>query len=97
MYLWNTPFGSSIILTRRGIYATRVAVVDRRCRRGCGGCCFPYPSRTLRPQSGAEPQTRTIYVSATDKNGAAITDMQLADFEIKDGGKACAHRQRRAG
>src|SRR5262245_63593560 len=33
------------------------------------------------------PQTRTIYVSATDKNGAAITDMQAPDFEIKDGGK----------
>jgi VWFA-related protein len=32
-------------------------------------------------------QTRTIYVSATDKNGAAITDMQAADFEIKEGGK----------
>jgi len=35
------------------------------------------------------PQTRTIYASATDKNGTAITDMQAADFEIKDGGKAC--------
>jgi len=35
------------------------------------------------------PQTRTIYASATDKNGAAITDLQAADFEIKDGGKAC--------
>src|SRR6185369_5420470 len=34
------------------------------------------------------PQTRIIYASATDKNGAAITDMQAADFEIKDGGKA---------
>jgi VWFA-related protein len=38
------------------------------------------------PQSIAHP-TRTIYVSATDKNGAAITDMQAADFEIKEGGK----------
>jgi len=35
-------------------------------------------------------QTRTIYVSATDKNGASIADMQAADFEIKDGGKVCA-------
>lgn len=35
-----------------------------------------------------QQKTRTIYVSATDKNGAAITDMQAADFEIKDGGKA---------
>jgi hypothetical protein len=39
------------------------------------------------PQPIARP-TRTIYVSATDKNGTAITDMQAADFEIKEGGKA---------
>ena len=39
------------------------------------------------PQPIARP-TRTIYVSATDKNGAAVTDMQAADFEIKEGGKA---------
>jgi VWFA-related protein len=32
-------------------------------------------------------QTRALYVSVTDKNGAAITDMQAADFEVKDGGK----------
>ena len=38
---------------------------------------------------GTRPQTRTIYASATDKNGAAITDLQAADFEIKDSGKAC--------
>src|SRR5438045_7165036 len=31
--------------------------------------------------------TRTIYASVTDKNGAALTDMQAADFEVKDGGK----------
>ena len=38
------------------------------------------------PQPIGRP-SRTIYVSATDKNGAAITDMQAADFEIKEGGK----------
>jgi len=32
--------------------------------------------------------TRTIYASVTDKNGAALTDMQATDFEIKEGGKA---------
>src|SRR3954471_3515317 len=32
--------------------------------------------------------TRTIYASVTDKNGAALTDMQATDFEVKDGGKA---------
>ncbi len=31
--------------------------------------------------------TRTIYASVTDKNGAALTDLQATDFEIKDGGK----------
>ncbi len=35
-------------------------------------------------------QTRTIYVSVTDKTGASVTDMQAADFEIKDGGKVCS-------
>ena len=44
--------------------------------------------RDARDQA-ARPQTRTIYASATDKTGAAITDMQAADFEIKDSGKAC--------
>ena len=38
--------------------------------------------------SGAmQPQTRTVYVSVTDKTGAAVTDLQAADFEIKEGGK----------
>lgn len=35
-------------------------------------------------------QTRTIYVSVTDKTGASVSDMQAADFEIKDGGKVCS-------
>jgi VWFA-related protein len=35
-------------------------------------------------------QTRTIYVSVTDKTGAAVTDLQASDFEVKDGGKACS-------
>ena len=48
---------------------------------------FPYPSGLYARGQSPRPKTRTIYVSATDKNGAAITDMQAADFEIKDGGK----------
>src|SRR4030095_1090331 len=32
-------------------------------------------------------QPRTVYVSVTDKNGMAITDMQAAEFEVKEGGK----------
>lgn len=33
------------------------------------------------------PQTRTVYVSVTDKKGTAVTDLQAADFELKVGGK----------
>ena len=49
----------------------------------------PNPAATAARGGALQPKTRTIYVSATDKNGAAVTDMQAADFEIKDGGKAC--------
>ncbi len=48
---------------------------------------------SLAPASGSraspviEQRTRTIYVSVTDKNGAALTDLQATDFEIKEGGK----------
>jgi hypothetical protein len=31
--------------------------------------------------------THTVYVSAVDKDDAPITDMQAADFELKEGGK----------
>jgi VWFA-related protein len=40
------------------------------------------------PGQTAGKMTRTIYASVTDKNGAALTDMQATDFEIKDGGKS---------
>jgi VWFA-related protein len=33
------------------------------------------------------PRTRTLYVTATDKNGVAVTDLQATDFEVKIGGK----------
>jgi hypothetical protein len=51
---------------------------------------FPYPSELSARNQAPRPQTRTIYASATDKNGTAITDLQAADFEIKDGGKAAS-------
>ena len=35
-------------------------------------------------------QTRTIFVSVTDKTGASVTDLQAADFDVKEGGKVCA-------
>jgi VWFA-related protein len=38
-------------------------------------------------QQPAPARTRTVYVTATDKNGTAVTDMQPADFEIKVAGK----------
>ena len=34
-----------------------------------------------------QPRTRTVYVSATDKQGSAVTDLQASDVEIKEGGK----------
>jgi VWFA-related protein len=34
-----------------------------------------------------EAITRTIYVTATDAKGAAVTDLAAADFAIKEGGK----------
>jgi len=64
-------------LTRPIAGAVLVAVVT----------AFPQSGLSARGQA-LTPQTRTIYVSATDKNGTAITDMRAADFEIKDGGKA---------
>ena len=47
-------------------------------------------SSTPRDRQPIARQTRTIYVSASDKTGASVTDMQAADFEVKDGGKVCA-------
>jgi VWFA-related protein len=32
-------------------------------------------------------RTRTLYVTAVDKDGAAVKDLQAADFEVKIGGK----------
>jgi VWFA-related protein len=48
------------------------------------------PSSIPRDRQPIARQTRTIYVSATDKAGASVADMQAVDFEIKDGGKLCA-------
>src|SRR6478672_11497033 len=47
-------------------------------------------SSTPRDRQPIGRTTRTIYVSASDKTGASVTDMQAADFEVKDGGKLCA-------
>src|SRR5258706_2403040 len=37
--------------------------------------------------AAAQPGTRTVHISVTDKNGAPVTDLQAADLEIKAGGK----------
>ena len=34
-------------------------------------------------------QKRTVYASVTQKEGAPVTDLTTADFEVKEGGKAC--------
>ena len=34
-----------------------------------------------------QPPTRTIYVSATDRNGASVLDLAGPDFAVKEGGK----------
>ena len=36
----------------------------------------------------ASPHVRTVYVSATDKNGTPVADLTAADFVVKEGGKA---------
>jgi VWFA-related protein len=37
--------------------------------------------------SPIEQRTRTVYASATDKNGSAVTDLQPDEFQVKQGGK----------
>ena len=34
-----------------------------------------------------QPQARRVYVSAHDRNGAAVADLTAADIEVKEGGK----------
>ena len=81
MHLW-----SSIILTRRGTYATRVSTSSFVRVLQLPRWLPSWISRLLTRRLAAT-ETRAIYVSVTDKNNAAITDMQAAEFEVKDGGK----------
>jgi VWFA-related protein len=37
--------------------------------------------------AGAQPRTRTVFVTAIDKQGSPVADLQAADFEVKVGGK----------
>jgi VWFA-related protein len=40
------------------------------------------------PAATQAPQRRTVYVSVTQKDGAPVTDLTAADFDVKEGGKA---------
>jgi VWFA-related protein len=52
-------------------------------------CTLASPSNPASPGTAAvQPRTRTVYVSATDKQGQAVTDLQAAEFELKVAGKA---------
>jgi hypothetical protein len=37
--------------------------------------------------AGSQAETRRVYVTAQDRNGAVITDLTAADLEVKEGGK----------
>jgi hypothetical protein len=37
--------------------------------------------------AGAQPLTRHVYITALDRNGAAVADLTAADVEVKEGGK----------
>jgi VWFA-related protein len=55
--------------------------------------CLSLPAAPAAVGAGASaPQTlqkRTVYASVTQKEGAPVTDLTAADFEVKEGGKAC--------
>jgi VWFA-related protein len=50
---------------------------------------MPGPVSTASLPGAMQQKPRTVYASVTDKNGAALTDLQPADFEVKEGGKVC--------
>jgi VWFA-related protein len=39
------------------------------------------------PAIPVQSNSRTVYVSVTDKKGTPVTDLQAAEFEVKEGGK----------
>jgi hypothetical protein len=45
------------------------------------------PGPEWRDTGAVQPRTRTVYVSATDKQGQVVTDLQAAEFEVKVAGK----------
>src|SRR5918999_1323903 len=55
------------------------------------GLCLPCAyTRVAAAASHAQtPQARAVYVSVTQKDGAPVTDLTAADFDVKEGGKPC--------
>ena len=55
--------------------------------------CLSFPGALIAVGAAATalqgPQKRTVYASVTQKEGAPVTDLTAADFEVKEGGKAC--------
>ena len=55
--------------------------------------CSSLPVGLMTVGAGASaaqaPQKRTVYASVTQKEGAPVNDLTAADFEVKEGGKAC--------
>ena len=55
--------------------------------------CLSLPGAPVPGGAGAAapqaPQKRTVYASVTQKEGARLTDLTAADFEVKEGGKPC--------
>jgi VWFA-related protein len=46
-----------------------------------------HPGPIGQATGSVQPRTRTVHVSVTDKKGGPVTDMQAAEFEVKEGGK----------
>lgn len=55
--------------------------------------CLSLPGAPAAVGAGATArqtlQKRAVYASVTQKEGAPVTDLTAADFEVKEGGKAC--------
>jgi hypothetical protein len=57
---------------------------------GTGALCLALPlvtGRALGADAAAPQQTRTVHLSVTTDEGAPVTDLSAADFEVKEGGR----------
>ncbi len=48
----------------------------------------PFGAGPDRAAPAAQARTRTVYVTALDRNGASITDLKAAELAVKEGGKS---------